>query len=476
QALESLGASSPRRRRTAAPSLPSRGNDGETAAQSAVLFSGPFSHASEPAILATGPVFPPALFDQLVQRVAAEVTRQLQPASFLPAVQEPQVPSPTPAAFPSLAGTKAVQQLTTEFPVVSSSPVGNSSAVDQVTQVVQSVHSSLAGERKYQLTINPGDGSSPSLALEPITKPKKIVSIDSWVQAFHVFVGVFTSRFPSDESGFTFGFPLHFDGPRCSQEAPNLLSAIPNPKVVSPKLSKELDAHRLAGPFSSPPFPIFCISPLGLVPKKVEAKTDVKNAFRLVPIRPEDYDLLRIYWQGQYYYDSFLGIPMAPEKTVGPSTTLAFAGIQLDTALMEARLPQEKLDKCRDLLSTFLRRRKIRLSKDVKEDLLVWQSFLSGFNGRSFFWADQWKNFIQLEVYTDASGALGYGAAFGRHWCYGLWPHSWCHLNIALLELYPIVLSLHLWRMTCRIKGSFSLLIMRPWFMLSISSHAGIRT
>ena len=27
------------------------------------------------------------------------------------------------------------------------------------------------------------------------------------------------------------------------------------------------------------------------------AKTDVKNAFRLVPIRPEDYDLLGIYWQ-----------------------------------------------------------------------------------------------------------------------------------------------------------------------------------
>ena len=251
QALESLGASSPRRRRTAAPSLPSRGNDGETAAQSAVLFSGPSSHAYEPAIPATGPVFPPALFDQLVQRVAAEVTRQLQPASFLPAVQEPQVPSPAPAAFPNLAGTTAVQQLTTEVPVVSYSPVGNPSAVDQVTQVVQSVHSSLAGESpstgafqpkdiftsvnlpvdarvplklktkiwnnefidfglllanqfaegKYQLTINPGDGSSPSLALEPITKPKKIVSIDSWVQAFHVFVGVFTSRFPSDAPG-----------------------------------------------------------------------------------------------------------------------------------------------------------------------------------------------------------------------------------------------------------------------------------
>ena len=133
------------------------------------------------------------------------------------------------------------------------------------------------------------------------------------------------------------------------------------------------------------------------------AKTDVKNAFRLIPISPEDYDLLGISWQGLYYYDrcmptgcssscrtfemfstalewtaqkklhipyilhllddflivspsqascqhqldnflmfcSYLGIPMAPEKTVGPSTTLAFAGIELDTVLTEARLPQE---------------------------------------------------------------------------------------------------------------------------------------
>ena len=218
-----------------------------------------------------------------------------------------------------------------------------------------------------------------------------------------------------------------------------------NPAAVNAKLSKELDAHRLAGPFSSPPFPVFRVSPLGLVPKKSEgefrlihhlsyptgsslndgisvdytsvsyatvedaigliksvgqncflAKTDVKNAFRLIPNRPADYDLLGIYWQGRYYYDrcmpmgcssscrtfemfstalewiaqkklhiayilhllddflivsptvdscqhqldtflmlcSYPGILMAPEKTVGPSTTLAFAGIELDTVLM----------------------------------------------------------------------------------------------------------------------------------------------
>ena len=33
------------------------------------------------------------------------------------------------------------------------------------------------------------------------------------------------------------------------------------------------------------------------------AKTDVKNAFRSIPICPEDYDLLGICWQGLYYYD-----------------------------------------------------------------------------------------------------------------------------------------------------------------------------
>ena len=43
----------------------------------------------------------------------------------------------------------------------------------------------------------------------------------------------------------------------------------------------------------------------------------------------------------------YLGISMAPEKTVGSASTIAFAGIELDSVLMEARLPQDKLIKCR---------------------------------------------------------------------------------------------------------------------------------
>ena len=120
-----------------------------------------------------------------------------------------------------------------------------------------------------------------------------------------------------------------------------------NPTAVDAKISKELDAQRLAGPFSSPPFLVFCISPLGLVSKKIEgefrlihhlsfpkgsslndgissdhtrvsyatveddiqrirsvgstcflAKTDIKNAFRIIPIRPQHYNLLGMCWRG----------------------------------------------------------------------------------------------------------------------------------------------------------------------------------
>jgi hypothetical protein len=50
----------------------------------------------------------------------------------------------------------------------------------------------------------------------------------------------------------------------------------------------------------------------------------------------------------------YLGIPMAPEKAVGLVTTLAFAGIELDSIQMEARLPPDKFAKCGHLISIFL--------------------------------------------------------------------------------------------------------------------------
>lgn len=399
--------------------------------------------------------------------------------------------------------------------------------------------------------------------------------------------------------GFKFGFPLHFEGSRTSYFAKNLLSAQQNPEIVSAKLSKELAANRLAGPFDQPPFDNCRVSPLGVVPKKAFgeyrlihhlsfqngdsvndgiaqehttvtyarvddaialikrtgrgsflAKTDIKSAFRIIPIQPSDYDLLGISWQGKYYYDrampmgcasscrtfemfstalewvakkhlkisnlihilddylmaassyhqcrinfaaflslcEYLGVPMAPEKTVGPQNIISFAGIEQDTLRMEARLPADKTEKCIFLISSFRRRKKvtlreiqsltgllnfacsvvvpgraflrrlidltkgvksahhfIRLTKSVKADLEIWQSFLADFNGRAFFLSDIWLDSASLNLYTDAAASLGYGAIFSNEWCYGAWPPRWKNLNITILEFYPIVLSVLLW-------------------------------
>lgn len=43
---------------------------------------------------------------------------------------------------------------------------------------------------------------------------------------------------------------------------------------------------------------------------------------------------------------SYVGIPIAPEKTCGPFTTLSFAGIERDSVFQEACLPPEKICKC----------------------------------------------------------------------------------------------------------------------------------
>ena len=50
---------------------------------------------------------------------------------------------------------------------------------------------------------------------------------------------------------------------------------------------------------------------------------------------------------------NYLGVPLAPEKTVGPVTVLQFAGITLDSVCQEARLPEDKLLKCRAMLQNF---------------------------------------------------------------------------------------------------------------------------
>ena len=185
---------------------------------------------------------------------------------------------------------------------------------------------------------------------------------------------------------------------------------------------------------------------------------------------------------------SSLGIPMAPEKTVGPSTVLSFAGIELDTVRSEAHLPHDKVMHCTSMLSDYLKCKKvtlwelqsligllnfacsvvlpgraflrrlidltigisrpqhfIKLTRSVKSDMRTWLAFLSNFNGSSFFLTRNWITNPSLQLYTDASGSFAYEAVFRDKWFYGPWPDSWKSMNIAVLEFYPIVLSVIIW-------------------------------
>ena len=260
---------------------------------------------------------------------------------------------------------------------------------------------------------------------------------------------------------FRLGANIGFFGRRSPRFSRNLPTALAQPDIVKANLDKEVSLGWVAGPFSTPPFPNFQVSPIGLVPKKYSdkfrtifylsfpksggtsinysiskedfslnditidtamegilangrgcflAKTDVDSAFRLIPLRPCDYELFGMQWEGKFYYkvlpfglrsapflfnqlseavewlllnhcgisfvchilDDFLvieppspiaphnlacqqslssmlltfknrGIPIAPHKTQGPSTTLEFMGIVLDSDRMDACLPPDKV-------------------------------------------------------------------------------------------------------------------------------------
>jgi hypothetical protein len=175
---------------------------------------------------------------------------------------------------------------------------------------------------------------------------------------------------------------------------------------------------------------------------------------------------------------------------------LPFVGIVLDTVKYEARLPLDKLDKCRLQIGKFKARPKVTLQElqsligllnfacvvvspgraflrrltdltigfsnplhhisltlETKADLSLWQSFLSNFNGISFFQGEKWISSDTLKLHTDAAGSLGFAAIFGSHWIYGSWSSHWKTFHITFLEFYPIVAALfvwgHLWSNNC---------------------------
>ena len=149
-----------------------------------------------------------------------------------------------------------------------------------------------------------------------------------------------------------------------------------------------------------------------------------------------------------------LGVLLALEKVEGPSKSLTFLGILLDTENMEARLPHDKLQCIRAQIATWLGRQKAkkreilslvgllqhatkvvkpgrtfiarmykaaaklkelhhvtRLTKEFKSDLQWWNLFAATWNGVSSI-VETFRQDSVLCIQTDASGHWGCGARF----------------------------------------------------------------
>lgn len=290
-------------------------------------------------------------------------------------------------------------------------------------------------------------------------------------------------------------------------------------------------------------------------PKALMCKADIADAFKLIPIKPSQYHLFCVKWQEFYYFysrlsfgcrsspiifdefstalcwiathnygiefilhllDDFLtidkpgvnahvtmdslrrlfsrlNVPLSEHKTMGPSTVMEYLGIILDSELMQARLPAEKVVRITDLLGSFIARKTctkrellqllghlnfasrviipgrsfvsyllslassvkeyhhhVHLSTSCREDMNMWLLFLQQWNGTCFFHETELISNTDLKLYTDASSTIGYGGYFQDHWFYDTWPVGLQlpgdqELSMAFLELYPIVVAAMLW-------------------------------
>ena len=88
-----------------------------------------------------------------------------------------------------------------------------------------------------------------------------------------------------------------------------------------------------------------------------------------------------------------------------------------------------------------------RVTREAREDLRMWKSFLDTCNGAAIIPERVWLENTDIQLYTDASGSIGFGGYFRGSWFQGHWPE---HVlasspSIAWLEFFPIVVAVTIW-------------------------------
>lgn len=193
---------------------------------------------------------------------------------------------------------------------------------------------------------------------------------------------------------------------------------------------------------------------------------------------------------GFYTLARDIGLPIKAEKTVYPTSTLTFLGLELNTLKFEVRLPADKLESMKSEIRKFQNkttaslqelqsligllnfacrvvppgrpflRRSINLTMGLKKpkqqkrldteaiaDLKAWAIFLENFNGKAFFPSGISHSSFSLHLFTDAS-TIGFGCTFGRKWVFGKLEPQWLNYHISVREFLPIVIAFETWGST----------------------------
>ena len=81
----------------------------------------------------------------------------------------------------------------------------------------------------------------------------------------------------------------------------------------------------------------------------------------------------------------------------------------------------------------------------AREDLEWWSQALSMYSGKSFFLLDKWTPAPDMQLQTDASGTVGYGAYGAGQWLSMAWTTQQLQFSIEFKELFAIVVACHTW-------------------------------
>ena len=184
-----------------------------------------------------------------------------------------------------------------------------------------------------------------------------------------------------------------------------------------------------------------------------------------------------------------LGVPLAEDKTVHPSTVITFLGIEIDSVAQELRVPDVKLARISSTIATWMSRKRAtkqeleslagtledaakivkpgrtflrrlyntiaslkrsphhaRINEQLHSDIGWWHMFLSTWNGVSML-SSLCSPTPDTTMVSDASGSWGCAGIWEGHWFQLTWSklQDYDRENIATKELLPIVIAAAIW-------------------------------